>query len=165
MTSFFSRNHGLSEDTQEAYRRYQLSQNVAGRLEFYLAYLRDIAPHGITIHHIAATRTGAGQAARNEREEIQLLTSSGKIFMSGLVSMERRADSIETVAADEAYSKCLDEEFVDQNWRFFTGLNKIRIFNSDRSGDGWELVSDDNPIENADEVAAFLQEEYDRIEY
>ena len=86
--------------------------------------------------------------------------------MSGLVSMERSATMIETVAADEAYSKWLDGDFVpdDRKWRFFTGLTQIRFFESPR-GDEWDLVDNFNLMLNAQGVAAFLQQEYNRLSF
>lgn len=85
--------------------------------------------------------------------------------MSGLVSMEINATQIERVAADEAYTKWLDGDFVDEKWRFFTGIKHIRLFESSPHGDEWDLVENFDPIESAQEVAEFLQQEYDRLRF
>ena len=81
-------------------------------------YLRDVVPYGITVQHVPSA------ASTNVRQEIQLLTPSGQLFMSGLIGTERDHFRLEDVAASEAYTKWLDGEFAPdgQNWRFFTGL-------------------------------------------
>ncbi|CAD6587166.1 MAG: hypothetical protein ASARMPRED_003014 [Alectoria sarmentosa] len=166
MTSHVARNGGLSQQTHEAYRCYgRTPRGVDERLHFYYTYLLDVVPWGITVNHIPAERSNDPRAS-STREEIQLLTLSGTIFMSGLVSMERSATMIETVAADEAYSKWLDGDFVpdDRKWRFFTGLTQIRFFESPR-GDEWDLVDNFNLMLNAQGVAAFLQQEYNRLSF
>ena len=84
--------------------------------------------------------------------------------MSGLVSMERSHLMIEKIAADDAYSKWLDGDFVpdDRKWRFFTGLAEISFFKCHRS-DEWNLLHDYDPMLHAQDVAAFLQQEYNRV--
>ena len=84
--------------------------------------------------------------------------------MSGLVSMELRHDYLENVAADEAYTKFLDGYFVHGGgrWRFFTATSKVRVFNSDR-GDGWVLMGEFRPFQDAGSFAAYLQREYDSL--
>lgn len=172
MSSFFSRNGGLSEQTREAYNRCGDSHpNVGERLVFYITYLHDVAPWGLTIHHIPADHIPESESRNGNvsttREEIQLLLPSGRIFMSGLLSLERSAAYLETVAGDEAYTKWLDGYFVpdNQNWRFFTCLANMRIFNSNHRGDEWDLVGSFHPISHAQEVATLLQQEYNRLRY
>ncbi|KAL9135741.1 MAG: hypothetical protein Q9175_003065 [Cornicularia normoerica] len=164
MTSEFARNQGLSQRTREAYERSRGSNNVEDRLHFYLTYLEDLVPFGLTVHHVP-TQRGDDPRPSNAREEIQLLTFPGMIFMSGLVSMESAASLIETVAASEAYTKWLDGDFVPDydNWRFFTGLATIRFFKS-HDGDEWELEREFHPILHAAEMADTLDQEFDKLE-
>ena len=85
--------------------------------------------------------------------------------MSGLVCTQTRTDNVELVAADEAYTRWRDGDFVPdgQNWRFFTGQVEIRFFNSRSRGEEWEMVDNFNPITHVAYVAAYLQREYDRL--
>lgn len=84
--------------------------------------------------------------------------------MYGLVSMDRRPDQIETVAADEAYTRYDDGYFVgdDRTWRFFTGLDQLRVY-SCVDGDEWELMAHLSPISDARELARYLQDLYDSL--
>ena len=95
-----------------------------------------------------------------------LLTPSGDIFMSGLVSNEKQYARIEQVACSEAYTKWLNGDFVadDCNWRFFIGVGRIGFYNS-RNLDEWDCVNHSNPIDDVDSVAAHLQLEFDKLEY
>ncbi|CAF9908111.1 MAG: hypothetical protein ALECFALPRED_004224 [Alectoria fallacina] len=161
MTSPFARNQQFSQQTLAAFRQSpRLASDVTERLAFFCAYLEDVAPSGLVVQHVPVELDNEEQdSARNpRREEIQLVTESGMIFMSGIVSME--------VAGDEAYTKWPEGGFTTpdgNNWRFFTGHNnKFRFFSSYRGGE-WESTGEFHPIQKAEEVAAFLQQEFDRL--
>lgn len=86
--------------------------------------------------------------------------------MSGLVSMDRNPTTVETIAGDEAYTQWDNGDFIqdEDRWRFFTGSNNlIRLFRSDH-GDGWSIPSEFHPINQARDVAGYLQREFDRID-
>ena len=89
---------------------------------------------------------------------------SGKIFMSGLVSMETESDQIERVAGDEAYTKYKDGDFArdGRKWLFFTGLDKIRFFEG--VNDNVSKPRAYSPLADAQHVAAYLQEKYERLQ-
>lgn len=167
MTSPFARNQQLSQQTLAAFRQSpRIASDVTERLGFYCAYLEDVAPYGLTVQHVPVELDNEEQDStrENRREEIQLLTESGMIFMSGIVSMEYHSSTFERVAGDEAYTKWLEGEFTPDgnNWRFFTGHTKLRFFNSYRGGE-WESAGEFLPIQQAEEVAAFLQQEFDKL--
>ena len=48
-------------------------------------------------------------------------------------------------------------------WRFFSGLGRIRFLES-LSGDEYGLVGELDPVGDAEDVAGYLQREFDRIE-
>lgn len=171
MTSIFEINGGrLSYSTLEAYWLYgAFPRSIHDRLHFYLTYLVDVAPFGVNVEHIRAFRSSDIMLNPNlttTREEVQLLAPSGKIFMSGLVSMEQTTNAVEQVAADEAYTKWDDGDFVPdgQNWRFFTGLVRLRLYDS-REGNEWECLGTYHPITQAGDVAAVLLQQYNRLPY
>ena len=160
MTSYFARHRRFSRQTQEWAHYGAYPRSLDDRLQFYMNYLLDVVPLGVTVHHLP---TGLEE---NKSEEIHLLTPSGQIFMTGLVGRQRNHTTTEEVAGSEAYTKWLDGDFVPdgQNWRFFTGLAELRFFNSDR-GNSWELKQSCHPMNYPDYVAEFLQEEYDSLRY
>lgn len=86
--------------------------------------------------------------------------------MSGLVSVEYDYSQLERVAGDEAYTNFTAQEFEfapdGDDWRFFTGQTKIRFFGSHLKEE-WELKCDFRPVQQGEEVAAYLQEEFDRF--
>ena len=84
--------------------------------------------------------------------------------MYGLVSMESRANMIETVAADEAYTKHLDGDFArdDGTWRFFTGVSNLRVY-CGFGGASYELMSVLQPDRDVWEVAGYFQVQYDSM--
>ena len=167
MTSRFAQYRRLSQQTLDAYHSYgALPRSVQDRLDFYLLFLQDVAPAGVTVEHVPvdiSDNEGRVSAEPSAREQI-LLTISGTqmIFMSGLVSMEYNR-ALERTAADEAYTQWLYGDFVPDgyNWRFFTCQTMILFYHSHRS-DRWDSVGDFNPFLHADQVATFLQQEYDR---
>lgn len=131
------------------------------QLRFYYYYLRDIVPQGVTVQHCP---TGESQT----REEIQLLTPSGGLFMSGLVSIDRSTTNLESVAGSEAYTYWLDGEYVpgDQDWRFFTAHTNLTFLRClHRNGNEWEADWGANPMNRADEAAVYLQLQYDMLRY
>ncbi|KAL9129720.1 MAG: hypothetical protein Q9175_007218 [Cornicularia normoerica] len=169
MTSLFARNRGLDRQTLEAYQRaIRNPLSVNDTLDFYCTYLQDVAPEGLIVHHIPVDLDNEGRVfVRNPpREEIQLCTSHGMVFMSGLVSLEFSPRTLERTAGDEAYTKWLHGEFIPDgnNWRFFTCQARIKFFNN-YNIDEWDSVGTYHPIQYAEEVAAFLQEEFDKLEF
>ena len=84
--------------------------------------------------------------------------------MAGLVSMKRNTVHCESQAADEVYARSVEGDFVDRNWRFFTGLMRMRFCNGN-DGDEWERVVDFKTVLYASEAAEYLQYEYDRLVY
>lgn len=170
MTSIYAQRRTLSVQTRESFRRSRSEDaRIDERLHFYLSYLREVVPAGITVHHIPANRGNASTQHNGQltetREEIQLLTHTGRIFMSGLVSMENEYRPLETVSGYEAYTKWLDGDFARDrdNWRFFTGHNSLRFFNS-YHGDKWERMATYFPAQYVQQVADYLQQEFDRLE-
>ena len=165
MTSLFARNRRLGRQTLEAYHRLNTSQNVNNRLDFFMNYLQDVAPSGLIIEHVPVEPDERGRPTVRDpaREEIQLSTLAGDLFMSGLVSLEYNPRDLERTAGDEAYTKWLHSEFTadGDNWRFFTGQSTIKFFDSQK--DEWYVAGEFHPIEEAEEVAAFLQEEFDKL--
>ena len=86
--------------------------------------------------------------------------------MTGLVRRDRNPQQCERVAGDEAFSYYCEGEFAkdaqdEQNWRFFTGHDAIRFFKS-HGGDSWEEARCYYPMNDTEEVAEDLQEEYRR---
>ena len=158
MTSYFARYGALSRQTNELEYYNAHPRSVGERLDFYMQYLQDVVPYGVTVQHIPS------DIPENKSEEIHLLTPSGKIFMSGLVSRDRNHNHTEDIAASEAYTMWLESEFVQdgQNWRFFTALDALRFFNS-QDGDSWDMKQKCNPMDRADAVAEFLLQQYDSI--
>lgn len=164
MTSPFVHYQGIGELALEAYSRLNISpQSVMDRVRFYCIYLKDVAPLGLTVHHIPVEPDDKERSPA--REEILLTTNSGKIFMSGLVSLEANPANVERTAGHEAYTNWLNGEFTpaDDIWRFFTGLSKIRFFSSHLC-DEWEARGVFHPIQQAEEVAAFLEKEFYKLE-
>ncbi|KAF6221501.1 hypothetical protein HO133_002357 [Letharia lupina] len=175
MTSPFARNQALSQKTIEAYSRLNGSEQVNHRVEFYLAYLQDVAPEGLTVSHIPVEGDRSHGAVMGE--EIRLIMSSGILFMSGLVSLDPRPNELETCAGNEAYTKLLNGDFTPHdfnwrfltgqdttiNWRFFTGQDtKINFFSSDDSL-WYKPDGQFHPIQNAEQVAAYLQQKRDGL--
>ena len=165
MTSMYVFYEGLSQQTRKAYEKYTSpSRTPDDMLDFYLHYLRDVVPFGITVNHVPANKNLEPIISQNSREEIQLVTNlSGKIFMTGLISLERHFSLLEPIAADEAYTHWLDGDFVDRNWRFFTGIDRVRFCRGSQDAE-WEIVDEFWPMSNPDQVAEYLQEEYNRLE-
>lgn len=86
--------------------------------------------------------------------------------MSGLVGAEKNHHYTAKVAGEEAYDKWHNGFFIpdEQKWRFFTGLAMIRFFSS--CGDKeWDRKGQLHPIDDAQYVAAYLQQEYDKLRY
>ena len=161
MTSYYARHHSLSQQTLDAYTRY--NDRIVDRLCFYYYYLQDVVPDGVWVRHIPSVPS-RDPGYQNTRQAIELRTYTGRIVMYGLVSMDRRPDQVETVAADEAYTRYDDGYFVgdDRTWRFFTGLDQLRVY-SCVDGDEWELMGHLSPISDAREMARYLQDLYDSL--
>ena len=156
MTSYYAQYQQLSARTHDAFAWSEARrEDLNARLTFYFIYLQDVVPYGITVHHIPRN---FGQ----NREKIWLATYSSQIFMTGLIAMETNPTYCEEQAADEAYTQWVDGYFVDRNWRFFTGLFRIRFCDGYEDAE-WERVVDLDPMQNPAEVAQHLQECYDGL--
>ena len=163
MTSNFARNGGLSRQTMDEYLRYggPRPRNLRERVYFYETYLQDVVPDRVTVHVRPKHMT-------RERHEIQLLTPTGAIFMWGLVGTETDHDVVKYAAGIDASKRYRDGLFVPDwlSWRFFTGLTEIRFFSAEEnSNEGWECGGEFHPINDAQYVAAYLQQEFDKLRY
>ena len=166
MTSNFAQTGKFSERTSLTVFRLQASRDsTQSHVDFYCSYLRDVAPLGLTVHYIAVEPDYRSQGD-GMREEILLMTDNGKIFMSGLVSAEPFSIALERTAGNEAYTNWSKGEFTpDGNkWRFFIGTGeRIRFFSSNGEGDGWVRETGHTVVMGAWDIAAFLQQEFDKI--
>ena len=164
MTSFYARHGSLSRQTRESSQHFARPRNPQDRLRFYMDYLIDVVPLEVTVHHAPSSSGPRGRRAR--REEIQLLTPSGEIFMTGLVEMGSSPYHCEEVAASEAYTKWLDGYFAadGRKWRFFTGLSQLRFYRSDR-GVSWNIKEAFHPMNEAQRVSEFLQQQYESLRH
>ena len=172
MTSNYAKNRGLSQQTLSLWKSIgDPPRDVADRLRFYLSYLSEVVPYGVTVHHIPSrpsynTRHLPSRPSSDTRQKIQFWLGTGKIFMAGLVSLEINGVNAEHPATDEAYAKLYDEDIVSDDggtWRLFSGGAKVRMYNCHRSTNAYELTGLFQPIENAGELAAHLQREYDSM--
>ena len=157
MTSSYARHGTLSHETIRLYGH--MLRSTEHRVAFYLSYFQEVVPDGVTVHHIPSATYG------NPRQEIELRTVSGRIFMSGLVSKERGYQILEECAADEAYTKWDDGDcvqFDDGGWRFFTAKENVRMYSS-FPGHEYEMMESMEPVDEAREVAAWLQRQYDSL--
>ena len=88
--------------------------------------------------------------------------------MWGLVGTETDHDVVKYAAGIDASNRYRDGFFVPDwlNWRFFTGLTEIRFFSAEEnSNEGWECGGEFHPINDAQYVAAYLQQEFDKLRY
>ena len=86
--------------------------------------------------------------------------------MSGIVTLDHNGSLTEKIAGDEAYTNWGNGLFVRDGytWRFFTATGEMRFFmNSSNERDEWYFAEEFDPIEGAQDVAAFLQKEYDGL--
>ena len=86
--------------------------------------------------------------------------------MSGVLSMEVQTNYLHSIAADEAYTNWLEGYCVpdDGNWRFFTLTGVLSFFKGYRH-DGWAIDDYFEPMDSAQDLAAYLQREYDSLRY
>ena len=84
--------------------------------------------------------------------------------MTGLISLTCDPSTVEPVAANEAYTKWLRGFSVDQDLRFFTITKDLVTFCRGRYDSEWELVEEFDAMAQAEQVAAYLQGEYDGVE-
>ena len=156
MTSYFAQHGVLSDDTLRAYERYRWSR--PHRLRFYCNYFEDVVPAGVTVHHIPSG------IHVNSREEIELRTLRGNIFMSGLITLENDSSDLEQAAGDEAFTKFLERDFVrdDERWRFFTGTSRLNFYECNGNED-WELAESLMPIRHLRHVAEYLQWHFESL--
>ena len=84
--------------------------------------------------------------------------------MSGLISSELVPDRLEQAIAEEALIKYNDGDFEndDRCFRFFTGADEVKMYNS-YTVDEYELMGVFDPIEDAEVVAAHLQRQFDSM--
>ena len=165
LTSYLAQNDRLREQTIEAYYRSESApRDLKSKLDFYIAYLEDVVPTGLTVFHFPVGVDERGQPiVRNpEREEIQIQTHLKQIFMSGLVSLEHNTRKLEETACDEGYTKWGNGDFTRDwnNWRFFTCHTRIQFFSG--KDDDWEESGDFDPIEDAKKVTEYLQQELEK---
>ena len=159
MTSHYALHQQVSNRTHEAYLQCgDHPRDLNDRLNFYILFLKDVVPYDITVHHVPRDRN----PRLPHREEICLLTRSGKIFMTGLISLGTQTKYVQDQAAGEAYTRWLRRQFVDGNWRFFTGLMRMTFCNGFDNNE-WEQVVERHPEDYAREIARYLQQEYDRL--
>lgn len=156
MTSYLAQYGMLSDDTIRAYERYSWSRQH--RLRFYCHYFEDVVPEGVTVHHIPSG------IHVNSREEIELRTPRGNVFMSGLIALGSNSPDLEQTAGDEAFTKFLEREYVgdDERWRFFTGTTGLKFYECNGNED-WELAESLGPIQNQKQVAEYLQWQYESL--
>ena len=161
MTSYFARYGTLRPETQDAYRMY--NDTLDDRVYFYLLYFEDIVPQGVTVHHI----WNSSSNDRTPTQEIQFLTPSGHIFMSGLVSLELDKDPLKTATKRKARWYYRHAYYADDDdcWRYFTALKYIRTFNAyyDYEDERHEFVGTCHPISDAAVQAQSLQGQYDSM--
>ena len=138
----------------------RFNNDIAHRVMFYYHYFRDVVPFGVTVHHVRNT-----VYAHNIREEIELRTPEGNVFMYGLVGM-RFTRSLVEAAGDEAYTKFSDGYFVDDNerYRFFTATRQLDFYKG-YGDEGYEPVESFDLIEDAGDVAEYLQRQYERLRH
>ena len=174
MTSYYALFKELRLETRTAYTNACNSpRDLKKRLNFYLHYMADVIPHGLTARHVPSTNTITSSStsssttttpSRITGEEIQLLTPSGYLFMTGLVALEDEATPFtEEVVANEAYNSWLEGFFGGNNWRFFTAMNRIG-FREGYPNPVWNRV-DFDPIVDVEMVARHLMELYEGAGY
>ena len=167
MTSLYSE-HGLSEHTIAAYKRYGADpKSTEERRFFYLSYLEDVLPIELTVHHTPSDpqpRELVAPDITHPREEIQVLYK-GKIFMTCVVSMDHITKNVGNPAIQLAFRHWREKSCVadrDQSWGMFTCTDRMRFYKS-HNGTEWEQEADLNPKLEAKEVAAYFREEYERV--
>ena len=161
MTSFYARHGTLSRQTRESLQYYTSPRNAQDILRFYMDYLLDVVPLEVTVQHVPSSSD-----TRGTREEIQLLTPSRRIWMTGFVSKELNPDYPEHAAGSEAYNKWEEGYFVADggNWRFFTGLAQLRFYKNDQRNT-WKITENFYPMDSAQSVSEFLQEQYENLSH
>ena len=84
--------------------------------------------------------------------------------MSGLISFRSEPHQLEQAVAEEALFKYNDEEFESDGgcFRFFSGGDEVKMYNS-YTVDEYELMGVFDPIEDAEVMAAYLQEQFDSM--
>ena len=167
MSSTYSQQNRLSQVTIDAFIRFGNNpRNIQERRIFYLHYLNDVVPFDIDIRHIPShlqTFDIEGNSGE-DREEVQLLYG-GRIFMTGIIAMDRNAAYAEGTAATLAFEHwraglCVPDR--RQYWGMFAAANYLR-FNISHDGREWDLVSSFHPIRDVRDVVSYLRLEYERI--
>ena len=169
MSSYFEYYGRLRTVTMEAWERVRSGHSTfEERMSFWMKYLYDVVPEGVVPCHVPSNNQMADLHPADypivRRLEIQLRCMEG-ILMTGLVSMDRYSRHIEEITASVAYDHWRDGLVVydhRQAWGMFTCLETIKFYVS-RNGRDYRYVSTVHPIDNAREVARYIQREYDRI--
>ena len=161
MTSYFARYGALRPDTQDAYTKY--NDTLHDRVYFYFLYFEDIVPQGVTVRHI----WNSSSNDRTPTQELQLLTPSEHIFMTGLVSMVLGKDRLKTATKRKARWYYRHAYYADDDgcWRYFTALTEIRNFNGyyDYENESHEFIGTCHPISDVAAQAQNLQRYYDSM--
>ena len=163
MPSFYAY-FGLTRHSWDLWRNGGPSaRSVQERLHFYLAYLQDVVPYGITVTFIPIHRQPYYLNPEVDGIEIRLMYRH-MIFMTGIVSLQIcNPEAVEEIAALVAYSGYCSNEFVSDcnNWRIFTFTTRLRFstvhFSQNDRTPGF------HPITQVGEVAEYLQQEFDRV--
>lgn len=165
MTSYYAAYGALSRLSVDLYSRVGRRRDDYGReiLDFYLSYLGDVVPYGVTVQEGTVFEDDARTLPRYYEMDL-ILTDTGNLFMSGLVSVVNDCRWIEQLAGDEAESKDRDGLFVRDNgtWRFFTATGRLHCYNHHGRG-GWEMMGQFDPAQDAEVLAAHLQQQYDSL--
>ena len=161
MTSHFATYGALRPETQDAYSMY--NDTLEHRVYFYLLYFEDIVPQGVTVHHIWDDSSND----HTPTQELQFLTPSGHIFMSGLISLVLGKDSLNSAAKKKARWYYRHAYYADDEecWRYFSASKLIRTFNGYKDyGDAWhEFLGACRPIDDVEVQAQSLQRQYDSM--
>lgn len=167
MTSIYSEYGWLSQQTIDAYHRCVHPQDIEDRVNFYLTYLYDVVPYGVTVHsvpnHLQPWNIQGYTGIK--RMEIALRTDQG-VFMTCIVSVEgnQHCEVMAATLANDHWHRGHVVPFHHQAWGMFTCQREIKFFSSD-NGTEWDHTATMNPITDVREVVAYLRREYERISH
>lgn len=169
MSSNFVSFGGLGKATLEAHERYENSKTAQNRLAFYIQYLVDVMPWGVSVVHVPTVQSEVAPGDLHSREELRLYTPwsnvNPEIFMSGLAFFENTEGNVELVAGNEARNQWGSGLFAPDglHWRFFTIRSEIKFFKS-YDGTTCGNTAKFGLFERAEHVVIFLQHELDQLE-
>ena len=178
MTSKFEQHGQLSRSTLELWERLRIyPTSTADLVDFWIWYFKDVVPSRVDVFHIetrdqAWNLNGDGRGSTRDgrartptlREEIKLLCEEG-ILMDGLTSIERNPTYIEELAGVLAWTHWrVGRNAPDhlQAWGMFTCLKSLRFYSS-RDGTEWIQTAAFHPIQDVQQVVAYIRREYERI--